>query len=112
MDATADSDRTAAPRGAASPCTCGATEAGVATPTGSEGATSREAATEAATGRTAVPGGATATSRPAPRTASLVFDDPLDRPSTDDTDRGWGELPTGADDDFTRFLREKPPHHL
>lgn len=50
-------------------------------------------------------------SGPAP--AALVFDDPLDRPSTDDTDRGWGDLPSGsADDDFTRFLSEKPPHHL
>lgn len=47
--------------------------------------------------------------------AGLVFDDPLDRPSADDTDRGWGESFSGtgtADDDFTRFLNEKPPHHL
>jgi hypothetical protein len=45
--------------------------------------------------------------------AALVFDDPLDRPSSDDTDRGWGDHSTGsADDDFTRFLSEKPPHHL
>lgn len=43
----------------------------------------------------------------------MVFDDPLDRPSPDDADRGWGESPSGAgDDDFTRFLNEKPPHHL
>lgn len=45
--------------------------------------------------------------------AGLVFDDPLDRPSADDTDRGWGDASSGtADDDFTRFLNEKPPHHL
>jgi acetyl-CoA synthetase len=45
--------------------------------------------------------------------AGLVFDDPLDRPSGDDTDRSWGDSPSGtADDDFTRFLNEKPPHHL
>jgi acetyl-CoA synthetase len=45
--------------------------------------------------------------------AGLVFDDPLDRPSSDDTDRGWGDPLSGsADDDFTRFLSEKPPHHL
>lgn len=45
--------------------------------------------------------------------AGLVFDDPLDRPSADDTDRGWGDsAPGAADDDFTRFLNEKPPHHL
>ncbi|MFI0718958.1 hypothetical protein [Streptomyces sp. NPDC021224] len=51
--------------------------------------------------------------RPADAPAGLVFDDPFDRPSTDDTDRGWGELPTGsADDDFARFLSQKPPHHL
>ncbi|HEY5834246.1 hypothetical protein [Streptomyces sp.] len=52
--------------------------------------------------------------RPAP-TAGLVFDDPLDRPSADDSDRGWGEGLSGVgtmDDDFARFLNEKPPHHL
>jgi len=47
---------------------------------------------------------------------SLVFDDPLSRPSSDDTDRGWGEgaggTSGGADADVARFLDEKPPHHL
>ncbi|WP_455351238.1 hypothetical protein [Streptomyces sp. SYSU K217416] len=45
---------------------------------------------------------------------ALVFDDPMDRPSSDDTDRGWGERPAGADSasDLARFLDEKPPHHL
>jgi hypothetical protein len=43
----------------------------------------------------------------------LIFDDPLDRLSSDDTDGGWGGALSGtADDDFTRFLSEKPPHHL
>jgi hypothetical protein len=46
---------------------------------------------------------------------SLVFDDPLDQQSSDDTDRGWGERP-GADGggaaDLKRFLDEKPPHHI
>lgn len=52
-------------------------------------------------------------SKPAGNPAALVFDDPLDRPSADDTDRGWGERSGGSgDDDFTRFLNEKPPHHL
>jgi acetyl-CoA synthetase len=42
-----------------------------------------------------------------------VFDDPLDRSSADDSDRGWSEGASGvADDDFIRFLNEKPPHHL
>nr|WP_251513086.1 hypothetical protein [Actinacidiphila bryophytorum] len=51
--------------------------------------------------------------RGAPASAGLVFDDPLDRPSSDDTDRGWGDPLSGsADDDFSRFLSEKPPHHL
>jgi hypothetical protein len=46
-------------------------------------------------------------------TVGLVFGDPLDRPSSEDTDRGWGDAFSGAgDDDFTRFLNEKPPHHL
>lgn len=59
------------------------------------------------------PSGAAAAPRVSPAAAGLVFDDPLDRVSSDDTDRGWGEPPSGtADDDFTRFLSEKPPHHL
>jgi hypothetical protein len=46
--------------------------------------------------------------------AALVFDDPLDRQSSDDTDHGWGERPRGGDAaaDLRRFLDEKPPHHL
>ncbi|MFI6148954.1 hypothetical protein [Streptomyces sp. NPDC051109] len=49
--------------------------------------------------------------RPKPR---LVFDDPLDQQSSDDTDRGWGERPTSAGSaaDLARFLDEKPPHHV
>ncbi|MEU3545399.1 hypothetical protein [Streptomyces longwoodensis] len=48
-----------------------------------------------------------------PRPA-LVFDDPLDQQSSDDTDRGWGEQPSGTDSaaDLKRFLDEKPPHHI
>ncbi|WP_217163727.1 hypothetical protein [Streptomyces sp. AC512_CC834] len=44
----------------------------------------------------------------------LVFDDPLDQQTSDDTDRGWGERPEGGDSaaDLKRFLDEKPPHHL
>ncbi|MFI1732129.1 hypothetical protein ACH40E_23545 [Streptomyces acidicola] len=46
--------------------------------------------------------------------AALVFDDPLDQQSSDDTDRGWGERPAAGDSvaDLKRFLDEKPPHHL
>lgn len=53
-----------------------------------------------------------AESRP-PRPA-LVFDDPLDQQTSDDTDRGWGERPEGDSSaaDLKRFLDEKPPHHL
>ena len=45
--------------------------------------------------------------------AALIFDDPLDQQSADDTDRGWGER-TESDSaaDLKRFLDEKPPHHL
>ncbi|NEC86351.1 hypothetical protein [Streptomyces sp. SID12501] len=47
---------------------------------------------------------------------ALVFDDPLDQQSSDDTDRGWGErLGEGGGDsaaDLRRFLDEKPPHHI
>ncbi|MFI5807565.1 hypothetical protein [Streptomyces sp. NPDC051561] len=50
------------------------------------------------------------TERPKPK---LVFDDPLDQQSSDDTDRGWGERPgTGGTTDLARFLDEKPPHHV
>ncbi|MFI8261523.1 MULTISPECIES: hypothetical protein [unclassified Streptomyces] len=50
---------------------------------------------------------------PAPR-PRLVFDDPLDQQSSDDTDRGWGERPASAGSaaDLARFLDEKPPHHV
>ena len=49
--------------------------------------------------------------KPKPR---LVFDDPLDQQSSDDTDRGWGERPASAGSaaDLARFLDEKPPHHI
>ncbi|TJZ41422.1 hypothetical protein FCH28_36915 [Streptomyces piniterrae] len=54
--------------------------------------------------------------RPAPRNAAaLIFDDPLNQQSSDDTDRGWGEGSTTRTDsaaDLARFLDEKPPHHL
>lgn len=55
----------------------------------------------------------TSPERPEPAAGGLVFDDPLDRPTSDDTDEGWGERRDGADrGDLDRFLREKPPHHL
>lgn len=53
--------------------------------------------------------------RPAPKPATrLIFDDPLNQQSSDDTDRGWGERPDRSDSaaDLARFLDEKPPHHL
>jgi hypothetical protein len=45
---------------------------------------------------------------------ALIFDDPLDQQSADDTDRGWGErAPIGdGSADLARFLDEKPPHHV
>ncbi|GAA3849238.1 hypothetical protein ACWDR2_01680 [Streptomyces sp. NPDC003631] len=52
--------------------------------------------------------------KPDPKDA-LVFDDPLSRQSSDDTDQGWGERPRPSGDsaaDLARFLDEKPPHHL
>lgn len=61
------------------------------------------------------PGGMTTDSTPEPREpkAALIFDDPFDQQSSDDTDRGWGEQ-SGGDSvsDLKRFLDEKPPHHL
>ncbi|MFC8537161.1 hypothetical protein ACFUJY_25035 [Streptomyces sp. NPDC057249] len=51
--------------------------------------------------------------RPRPRPA-LVFDDPLDQQSADDTDQGWGERASFGNSaaDLARFLDEKPPHHI
>ncbi|MFD5061996.1 MULTISPECIES: hypothetical protein [unclassified Streptomyces] len=45
---------------------------------------------------------------------ALIFDDPLDQQSADDTDRAWGErAPVGGSAaDLARFLDEKPPHHV
>ncbi|MFD3589384.1 hypothetical protein [Streptomyces sp. NPDC058683] len=57
----------------------------------------------------------TAVPEPEPRDpkAALIFDDPLDRQSSDDTDSGWGERSEGdSTADLKRFLDEKPPHHL
>ncbi len=63
------------------------------------------------------PGGMSTAPEPAPEPRApkpaLVFDDPLDQQSSDDTDRGWGERSDGdSAADLRRFLDEKPPHHL
>lgn len=65
--------------------------------------------------RAPYPGGMSTAREPEPRDPkpALVFDDPLDQQSSDDTDRGWGERPDGdSAADLKRFLDEKPPHHL
>jgi acetyl-CoA synthetase len=73
----------------------------------------RAASGNAAASGAEVPAGGAAAPSPAAAGSALVFDDPLDRPSPDDSDRGWGGSSSdGFDDDFTRFINEKPPHHL
>jgi hypothetical protein len=48
--------------------------------------------------------------RPLP--PGLVFDDPLDRPTSDDTDLGWGDRPSDSGGrDLDWYLSQKPPHH-
>jgi hypothetical protein len=46
---------------------------------------------------------------------ALVFDDPMTRPSRDDTDAGWGGGNGGGSGDSERdeawYRRETPPHH-
>ncbi|MFB7475448.1 hypothetical protein [Kitasatospora sp. NPDC056184] len=46
--------------------------------------------------------------------ARLVFGDPLERQSRDDTDTGWGDRP-GAGESAGRgldwYLSQRPPHH-
>ncbi|MFI9270708.1 hypothetical protein ACIGXM_08365 [Kitasatospora sp. NPDC052896] len=46
----------------------------------------------------------------APKTAKLVFSDPLSRPSRDDTDAGWGDSGSGGRD-LDWYLSQRPPHH-
>ncbi|MFF5129949.1 hypothetical protein ACFY41_23805 [Streptomyces syringium] len=63
------------------------------------------------------PGGMSTAPEPTPKPrnpAALIFDDPLSQQSSDDTDRGWGDRPSGGDSagDLARFLDEKPPHHI
>lgn len=59
------------------------------------------------------PAAAPAPQTPREHVPALVFDDPLDRQSSDDTDTGWGERPgQGGAGDLARFLDEKPPHHI
>ncbi|MET8702438.1 hypothetical protein ACFVUH_28340 [Kitasatospora sp. NPDC058032] len=55
--------------------------------------------------------------KPAERAAAkarLVFGDPLERQSRDDTDTGWGDRP-GAGESGGRgldwYLSQRPPHH-
>ncbi|MGW7021841.1 hypothetical protein ACWGGS_21250 [Streptomyces decoyicus] len=77
-----------------------------------ESAPAPEDATADATAAAQAPAPA---ARPARKPAArLIFDDPLNQQSSDDTDRGWGERPSGSDSaaDLARFLDEKPPHHL
>ncbi|MFG3285074.1 hypothetical protein [Streptomyces sp. NPDC048111] len=71
--------------------------------------------TEPAAERTERPGAEEQVEAPAKAARpKLVFDDPLDQQSSDDTDRGWGERPASAGSaaDLARFLDEKPPHHI
>ncbi|MER5348772.1 hypothetical protein ABT093_00320 [Kitasatospora sp. NPDC002551] len=61
-----------------------------------------------AAGETAVDGAGKAAK------ARLVFGDPLERQSSDDTDAGWGDRP-GAGESGGRgldwYLSQRPPHH-
>lgn len=49
--------------------------------------------------------------------AKLVFDDPLDRQTSDDTDSGWGERPGasggggGGGRGLDWYVSQRPPHH-
>ncbi|WP_353652323.1 hypothetical protein [Streptomyces sp. CB03911] len=76
-----------------------------------------ESATEAADGSMAARTagrGAAGRGAVAAGKAKLVFGDPLEQQSGDDTDRGWGERP-GAGESAGRgldwYLSQRPPHH-
>ncbi|MGW4896706.1 hypothetical protein ACWEQL_31275 [Kitasatospora sp. NPDC004240] len=48
------------------------------------------------------------------RKARLIFKDPLDQQSRDDTDAGWGERPgtgSGTGRGLDWYLSQRPPHH-
>lgn len=80
-----------------------------------EGLVGRSPAAGGPPGRGPYPGRMSDAPAPGPRDPkpALVFDDPLDQQSSDDTDRGWGERPAGdSAADLKRFLDEKPPHHI
>ncbi|MER5477027.1 hypothetical protein ABT026_08590 [Streptomyces sp. NPDC002734] len=83
--------------------------------TGTPGGTPSGPAADAAPAPTDAAAAPTVAAAPRRPRAALVFDDPLDQQSSDDTDRGWGERSRGGGDaaaDLRRFLDEKPPHHL
>lgn len=47
--------------------------------------------------------------KPKPR---LVFRDPFEQQTSDDTDRGWGEDPRGGGERGLDWYRsQRPPHH-
>ncbi|MDH6577051.1 hypothetical protein [Kitasatospora sp. MAP5-34] len=46
--------------------------------------------------------------------AKLIFADPLDRQTSDDTDSGWGERPGsggGGGRGLDWYVSQRPPHH-
>ncbi|WP_033219032.1 hypothetical protein [Kitasatospora phosalacinea] len=45
---------------------------------------------------------------PAPR-PRLVFEDPFDRQTSDDTDRGWGD--SSGERGLDWYRSQRPPHH-
>ncbi|MGW4647055.1 hypothetical protein [Kitasatospora sp. NPDC004289] len=50
--------------------------------------------------------------QPKPK-SKLVFDDPFDRQTSDDTDQGWGgsEGGGGGGRGLDWYLSQRPPHH-
>jgi len=73
--------------------------------------------TEEASSAEEAPGTEQAPSAERAAKARLVFGDPLDRQSSDDTDQGWGGRPGGGPADGGRergldwYLSQRPPHH-
>ncbi|AUY50134.1 hypothetical protein [Streptomyces sp. CB01881] len=62
---------------------------------------------------TAAGNGSGAADQAAPK-ARLVFRDPLDQQSRDDTDSGWGDRPAAGESSgrgLDWYLSQRPPHH-
>ncbi|MFD0272871.1 hypothetical protein ACFVHB_03040 [Kitasatospora sp. NPDC127111] len=112
MDDARDEPRTVTGRGPERDETAGpAAQANAAQAAGPDAGAARRAAAAPGAGTAAAGRPDTPTAAKTP--ARLVFRDPLDQQSRDDTDAGWGERPGGGSGGrgLDWYLSQRPPHH-